>query len=271
MPELPEVETTRQGIARHILNQRICRVQVNNYQLRYSVPQDLAQQLNNQYVEDIKRRGKYLLFKFADFTLLVHLGMSGSLRIEKEATPARKHDHIILHFANQSKLCYHDPRRFGAVLLTTENPLQHQLLRNLGVEPLGSDFNGAYLLAKSARRRIAVKPFIMDAKVVVGVGNIYASEALFMAKINPQLAANKLNLPQAQLLVTAIVEVLKRAIEQGGTTLRDFVNTDGNPGYFAQQLMVYNRQHQKCLKCEATIEKIVQAQRASYFCPHCQR
>ena len=271
MPELPEVETTRRGIAPHLLNKKITQVIVRNRQLRWPVPARLSSILQGQTVRAVSRRGKYLLIEVASGTLLVHLGMSGSLRVLPCTTPVEKHDHLDIVFNHEQCLRLRDPRRFGAVLWTRDDPLQHHLLKQLGPEPLSKAFSASYLFAKAARRKVSIKQFIMDSKVVVGVGNIYASEALFLAGIHPKRQAGRISLERFENLVKAIKKVLQAAIKQGGTTLRDFTASDGKPGYFKQQLNVYARGGEACLVCGKPIKQIVLGQRSTYYCSQCQK
>lgn len=270
MPELPEVETTRRGISPHILNQTIADIVVRQPQLRWPIPSKIKQLLAGQLITDVQRRGKYLLLITAKGTLIIHLGMSGSLRIVDRDSPAEKHDHFDIRFGNNKVLRLRDPRRFGAVLWTSRPIQQHTLIEQLGPEPLEDDFNAEYLHRVSRGRRVAIKTFIMNSHVVVGVGNIYANEALFLAGINPRRSASRISLARYELLVAAIKKVLLRAIEQGGTTLRDFVREDGQPGYFQQTLSVYGRGGEPCPQCLLPIKQIRQQQRSSYYCPHCQ-
>jgi len=269
MPELPEVETTRRGIEPHLLGQTIRGAVVRQPRLRWPVP-DLAGLLTGASVEAVERRGKYLLLRFAHGTLIIHLGMSGSLRVLPAGSPPRPHDHIDLLFGRHC-LRLHDPRRFGAVLWTTGDPLEHPRLRDLGPEPLSDRFDGAYLHAISRQRRIAIKSLLMDGKVVVGVGNIYASEALFRAGIHPQRTSHRVSRARLDRLASAVKAVLRYAIRRGGTTLRDFLNESGEPGYFAQELAVYGRAGEPCRVCGSTIKTRRIGQRASAFCPVCQR
>ncbi len=272
MPELPEVETTRRGIAPHICGLRVTAVRVRERRLRQPVPPALERQLVGEYVERVERRGKYLLLRTAAGTLLMHLGMSGSLRVLPPDGPAPgAHDHVDIVFDGGLTLRLRDPRRFGLVLWTAEDPLRHTLLRRLGPEPLEETFSGAHLYTLSRGRRTAVKSFIMDGHVVVGVGNIYASEALYYAGIHPVRAAGRISAARYDLLATGIRRVLAAAIRQGGTTLRDFSGGDGQPGYFAQRLMVYGRDGLPCGGCGAAIRSIRQSQRSSFFCAACQR
>lgn len=272
MPELPEVETTLRGVLPHLQGQRISHLTVRDPRLRQPVPEELAA-IVGQKISGGWRRSKYLLLTTdGGQTLLIHLGMSGSLRICEPQTQPRKHDHVILTLGNGRQLHYHDPRRFGCVLwLTDEQPeATHPLLRDLGPEPLGDTFNAGSLFAASRGRSAPIKTFIMNARVVVGVGNIYACESLFMAGIHPHRAAGKVSRARYTALVQAVREVLQQSITQGGTTLRDFVREDGQPGYFKQSLRVYDRAGLPCLQCGTPIERTVLGQRATYFCPRCQ-
>ncbi|MCK5639313.1 MAG: bifunctional DNA-formamidopyrimidine glycosylase/DNA-(apurinic or apyrimidinic site) lyase [Gammaproteobacteria bacterium] len=270
MPELPEVETTRLGITPHILGHKIIDVVIRQRKLRWPIPRGLAQKLQGQTIQAVERRAKYLLLKIETGTLILHLGMSGSLRILPANTPAEKHDHFDLVFNNGLCLRLTDPRRFGAVLWSKEPVEQHKLIQHLGPEPLSEAFNANDLYSKSRGRKVSVKQFIMDGKVVVGVGNIYASEALFLAGIHPKKAAGKISAERYELLVSSIKKVLAAAIEQGGTTLRDFVGGDGKPGYFAQQLNVYGRTSEPCSTCGQPIKQLTLGQRSTYYCPNCQ-
>ena len=270
MPELPEVETTLRGIEPHLLNQRVARVTVRDPRLRWPVPVEVCK-AEGQPFTGLQRRGKYLLLQLRHGGLIVHLGMSGSLRIVQHATPPEKHDHIDVELENGVLLRFNDPRRFGAFLWVDGDMQSHELLRNLGPEPLSDEFTADYLYQRSRKRNVAIKNFIMNGHVVVGVGNIYASEALFMAGIHPQRAAGRVSRQRYEGLVAAIRDVLSRAIRRGGTTLRDFVNSDGAPGYFAQELLVYDRAGSDCFQCGSAIRQKVIGQRSSYYCPACQR
>ena len=271
MPELPEVETTRRGIAPRIKGQRIKKVIVRQPKLRWPIPKNLNLKVKGQVIREVTRRGKYLLLNTDAGTMIIHLGMSGSLRVINCKLAAEKHDHVDLVLENGQCLRLKDPRRFGAVLFTTEDPMQHKLLKDLGPEPLESDFNTDYLFKKSRKRSITVKSFIMDSKIVVGVGNIYASESLFRAGIHPKKAAGKVSKEKYRLLVKAIKAVLKAAIKSGGTTLQDFTKSDGKPGYFKQKLNVYGRKGLPCPHCGKAITHSVIGQRATYYCTHCQK
>lgn len=270
MPELPEVETTLRGIEPHIKHQKIVHVTVRHYGLRWPIPRDIGETLKNQVVEDISRRGKYLLFKTKAGTFILHLGMSGRLRILDEDVPFKKHDHVDILFGNHKVLRFTDPRRFGALLWTPDEVSEHVLLKNLGPEPLTGAFSGKYLWGKSRGRKAPVKSFIMDSKVVVGVGNIYAAEALFAAKIPPKLAAGKLTEARYDALAVEIKKILKSAIKQGGTTLKDFSNSEGKPGYFSVHLKVYGRCGLPCENCGTALKEIRLGQRSTVYCPKCQ-
>ncbi|MCU7915450.1 MAG: bifunctional DNA-formamidopyrimidine glycosylase/DNA-(apurinic or apyrimidinic site) lyase [Candidatus Thiodiazotropha sp. (ex Gloverina cf. vestifex)] len=271
MPELPEVETTRRGIAPHLTGARINGVIIREPRLRWPIPDELPKLLKGRKILSVSRRGKYLLIGFHHGTLLIHLGMSGSLRILNADTSPQKHDHFDLRLSGDQCLRLRDPRRFGAVVWTGEKPEQHPLLASLGPEPLSESFSGAYLHGLGKSRRTAIKSLIMDSRVVVGVGNIYASEALFRAGIHPMRASYRISATRYEMLASAIQSVLSAAIEQGGTTLRDFQREDGNPGYFAQSLRVYGRSGEHCPQCGDTIRSKVIGQRSSFYCPQCQR
>jgi formamidopyrimidine-DNA glycosylase len=270
MPELPEVETTRRGIAAHLLGHQIDTVIVREKRLRWPIPDILINILPGQQVHQIQRRGKYLLLACDLGHVLIHLGMSGSLRVLSSNTPSSKHDHLDMIFTNGQCLRYRDPRRFGCVLWTTEPIQNHPLLIHLGPEPLTDTFTGKLMHQNAAGRRIAVKNYIMDARTVVGVGNIYANEALFLAKIHPATAAGKISLVRYQRLAESIKQVLTAAIEMGGTTLRDFSDSTGNPGYFKQSLQVYGRADEACVRCGNLIVRQKIGLRATYYCPACQ-
>ncbi|MDO3388659.1 bifunctional DNA-formamidopyrimidine glycosylase/DNA-(apurinic or apyrimidinic site) lyase [Gilvimarinus sp. SDUM040013] len=269
MPELPEVETTRRGIEPHITGKRVRSVTVRQPQLRWLVPANLPELLAGKAVRAVDRRGKYLLLKFSSGTVLIHLGMSGSLRIVPVGTEPQLHDHVDFVFAGNI-LRYHDPRRFGSILWQSGEVLKHKLLANLGPEPLTEAFSGELLFKLSRKRSIPVKTFVMDSHMVVGVGNIYANEALFMAGIKPIRKAASLTRKQCEELVGRIKFVLARSIEQGGTTLKDFVGGDGKPGYFKQQLTVYGRGGEPCVTCHKPLKEIKLGQRATVYCTRCQ-
>jgi len=269
MPELPEVEVCRLGINPHIRHQQVQDVVVRHWQLRWPVSENIAD-MCGQTVIAVERRAKYLLLRFERGTLLLHLGMSGTLRVLKKGAQVTKHDHVDIVFQNGKILRLNDPRRFGAALWLDSEQQQDQYLLKLGPEPLTDSFNAEYLFEKAQSRKVPIKTFIMNNDIVVGVGNIYANEALFMAKILPMTHAGKLTLSQYETLVDAIKLVLSRAIEQGGTTLKDFTQADGKPGYFAQELNVYGRAGQACIICETKLEEIRQSNRSSVYCPNCQ-
>lgn len=271
MPELPEVETTRRGLAPWLEGRKVAQVVTRVPALRWPIPAEFGQQLTGSVVTSVDRRAKWLLLRTRRGTGLLHLGMTGSFRILREPQPPGRHDHLDLVTDAGVIARFSDPRRFGAALWTAADPALHPLLAPLGPEPLGDAFTGAGLHARCRQRDIAIKPLIMNAGIVVGVGNIYASEALFRAGIRPQLPAGRLSRARADLLVAAIREVLAEAISAGGTTLRDFHDGDGRPGYFRQQLRVYDRGGLPCLECGTPIRKVVLGQRSSYYCPRCQR
>lgn len=271
MPELPEVETTRSGIAPHAVGKVIAELIVREPRLRWRVPSELAAEARGQRIRTLTRRAKYLLFGLGNGTIILHLGMSGSLRVLPAATPPLLHDHVDIALKSGPVLRFNDPRRFGSVLWTREDPLLHPLLRSLAPEPLSDEFDTAYLIKAAQRRKVAIKQLIMNSQVVVGVGNIYASEALFRAGIRPRRAAGRLKAVEFDALVKAIKQVLRDAIRQGGTTLRDYVNADGMPGYFRQKLFVYERAGEPCHVCKTPIKQLVQGARSTYFCQHCQR
>jgi len=271
MPELPEVETVRRGIAPHLTGQTVVAVIVRQPRLRWPVPEALAARLPGQTIQSVERRAKYLLLRTAAGTAILHLGMTGRLRLLPKDTPLQKHDHADLVLASGYCLRFNDSRRFGAVLWTAEPPEQHPLLQTLGPEPFDAAFSGAWLHQRAQGRTLAVKPFIMDHHIVVGVGNIYASEALFAAGINPLRPAGQVTLAEHERLAEAIRDILGEAIRQGGTTLRDFVGGEGEPGYFRQQLCVYDRYQLPCRACGELIDRCRLGQRSTYYCPHCQR
>ena len=271
MPELPEVETTRRGIAPLLQRTTPLKAVVRQPRLRWPVDESALQSWCGAPIATIDRRSKYLILGNARGHVLIHLGMSGSLRILPQDVPPQPHDHIDLILDNGQMLRYTDPRRFGAWLTWPRpDPLAHPLLARLGPEPLGDDFNGDYLHSQARKSRRAIKTLIMDGKVVVGVGNIYASEALFLAGIHPARPASTLAREETERLAQSIRAVLQAAIEQGGTTLQDFTRPDGRPGYFARQLNVYGRAGLPCPRCGTAIESLTLGQRSSFFCPRCQ-
>lgn len=269
MPELPEVETSRLGILPHLKNQTIDDIIIRQPKLRWPIPSEIVAAKGQQIV-DVQRRAKYLLLQLTEGWIVIHLGMSGSLRIQLEAQPADKHDHVDLVLQNGTVLRYTDPRRFGAWLWT---PFLEWLpqLKNLGPEPLTEAFTANYLYQQIKERKVPIKTLIMDNHIVVGVGNIYASESLFMAKILPSRLGNTLKLKELKVLVEAIKQVLANSIAQGGTTLKDFLQSDGKPGYFVQQLQVYGREGLSCLTCQTPIQSKKIAQRNTFYCPYCQK
>jgi formamidopyrimidine-DNA glycosylase len=270
MPELPEVETTRRGIAPYIEERILENIIVRQPILRWPVTENLKEKMAGLRILSVERRGKYLLFITARGTLLLHLGMSGSLRIVSAEQSPGKHDHIDFIFSDGIHLRFNDPRRFGSVLWTLEPALEHPLLKDLGPEPLSANFSGDKLYALSRGRTAAVKSFIMDSRIVVGVGNIYANEALFMAGILPTRQAGRISLQRYNQLVECIRKVLEQAILQGGTTLRNFVNESGKPGYFKQQLAVYGRTGLACLSCRLPLTEVRISNRSTVFCSRCQ-
>ncbi|QBQ53317.1 bifunctional DNA-formamidopyrimidine glycosylase/DNA-(apurinic or apyrimidinic site) lyase [Nitrosococcus wardiae] len=270
MPELPEVETVRCGIEPHLVGHYVRTVIIREPRLRWPVPLSLSQKLTGQSFLTVQRRGKYLLLNCPQGTVLLHLGMSGSLRLVPDNVPPGKHDHLDIVLSNDCCLRFNDPRRFGSVLWIQENPLSHPLLKPLGPEPLDPLFDGSYLFKRSRHRRAPIKVFIMNHRVVVGIGNIYASEALFQAGIHPRRAAGRISLGRYQRLVEAIKTVLYQAIQAGGTTLRDFVTSDGKPGYFSHQLQIYGRTAHPCPTCGNPIRVDRIGQRTSYYCAQCQ-
>ncbi len=270
MPELPEVETTRRGLAPYVVGRTIARVEVREPRLRWPVAARLPRSVAGARIASLERRAKYLLFGTDAGTLLVHLGMSGSLRYLPAPLPPAPHDHIDVHFDGGGALRFNDPRRFGSFMLTAA-PGAHPLLKNLGPEPLGDEFDADYLWRTSRNRRVTIKQHLMNGRIVVGVGNIYASEALFRAGIHPRRMAGRIARARFEPLVDAVRDVLRDAIEEGGTTLRNFVGGDGQPGYFGGSLRVYDRDGSPCVTCGTAIERRVLGQRATFYCPRCQR
>jgi len=270
MPELPEVETTLRGIAPHTLNRIVSKVIIRQPRLRWPIPVEFESLLTQQKLLGITRRGKYLLFQFDHGHALIHLGMSGSLRIVDADTPPNTHDHFDWVF-DKLVLRYHDPRRFGCLLWVEGEPQDHKLLAMLGPEPLTDEFTADYLFKRSRKRTQAVKQFLMDSHVVVGVGNIYANESLFMSRIKPIRKAGTLTRKNCEDLVMDIKFVLARSIEQGGTTLRDFVGGDGKPGYFKQQLLVYGRGGEACNECGKMLKEVRMMDRTTVYCVDCQK
>ena len=271
MPELPEVETSRRGVMPHVVDQVICTVTIRQPRLRWPIPSCLPVLLQGEVVRSISRRGKYLLFGFDHGTLLIHLGMSGNLRVVTHDCEVAKHDHVDFGLVSGNILRFNDPRRFGAVLWAEGDPLQHKLLKSLGPEPLTDAFSGHYLHQRAHAKKVAVKTYLMDSHVVVGVGNIYANEALFRSGIRPTRFAGQVSLVRYEGLAQAVKEVLREAIAQGGTTLKDFLGSDGKPGYFKQSLQVYGRGGEPCVVCGDALTEIRLSQRATVFCGQCQR
>lgn len=270
MPELPEVETTRRGLQPLVAGQTIRSLRVREPRLRWPVEPSLDRRLRNRKVLELARRGKYLLICTDAGTLLVHLGMSGSLRFLPERREPERHDHFDLEFVSGAMLRFNDPRRFGS-LHWSASPAAHWLLKNLGPEPLGADFSGNYLWRMSRGRRVAIKTLLMNGRIVAGLGNIYANEALFRAGIHPSRQAGRVSRKRLQRLADAVEDVLREAIQAGGTTLQDFVGGDGKPGYFQLALDAYGRAGEPCVRCGQRIRVRTIGQRATYYCPNCQR
>lgn len=270
MPELPEVETTRRGIEPHVDQQSVTAFVVRDPRLRWPVPTEIPQHILDQQVRSVARRGKYLLIRFDEGDLMIHLGMSGSLRVLPTGTPPAKHDHVDLVLNNGKLVRLTDPRRFGSVLWQDKGAV-HPLLAKLGPEPLSDAFDVDYLFKASRNRSLPVKQFIMTSEVVVGVGNIYANESLFKAGIDPRKPAGKISKQRYARLVQEIKTVLEYAITRGGTTLRDFLSSDGKPGYFAQELSVYGRGGEPCKQCGKPLKEVRMGQRTTVFCNGCQR
>ncbi|MGF1680919.1 bifunctional DNA-formamidopyrimidine glycosylase/DNA-(apurinic or apyrimidinic site) lyase [Photobacterium minamisatsumaniensis] len=269
MPELPEVEVSRMGISPHVIGQTVSKIVVRNPKLRWPIPDEINQ-IEGQVIRNVTRRAKYLLLETDIGYAIVHLGMSGSLRILPVGTPPEKHDHVDLCLSSGELLRYNDPRRFGAWLWQDQGG-EHSVLSKLGPEPLSDVFTSDYLFNKAKGKKTTIKQFIMDNHVVVGVGNIYANESLFSAGIHPKCAAGTISAERLRLLVEDIKAVLTFAIQQGGTTLKDFKNSDGKPGYFAQELQVYGKGGLPCPKCNKPLEEMKIGQRASVFCTKCQK
>ena len=270
MAELPEVETTRRGLKPFVVGQRVVDVVVREPRLRWPVTRELVDALRGATIDALERRAKYLLLRTRRGTVIAHLGMSGSLRVLAHASPAQEHDHVDLLLGNGKLLRLRDPRRFGCLLFTRDDPHAHALLEHLGPEPLSSAFDGDVLFQKSRGRRAPVKCFLMDAEIVVGVGNIYANESLWRAGIHPRRAAGRIARPSYARLARAVKEVLAAAIEKGGTTLRDFMQSDGQPGYFHADLAVYDRTGAPCPRCRTPIARAALGGRATHWCPACQ-
>lgn len=270
MPELPEVETSRRGIEPYLLNRTISSIKIRQHKLRWPIPENLPTLASGQKIREVCRRGKYIYLRLDNGNIIIHLGMSGSLRICPRNSPAEKHDHIDICTPNKI-LRLRDPRKFGCVLWTADNIHQHKLFKSLGPEPLDDTFSADYLHKKAHKRSCSIKSFIMNSHIVVGVGNIYASESLFKAGINPKRKAGSVSLARFEKLVKAIKATLRYSIEQGGTTLKDFTAEDGQPGYFAQQLLVYGKAGENCSVCGRPIKQINQQARSTFYCTGCQR
>ncbi len=271
MPELPEVETTRRGITEQVTDRTISAVRIRESRLRWPIPPALPERARGRVIRSVDRRGKYLLLDLGGDHLLIHLGMSGSLRLCKTRMPPDKHDHFDIELDSGLCLRFQDPRRFGCLLWVPGDPSDHELIRHLGPEPLGDEFTEDWLHGKARGRKMPVKSFIMDSRILVGVGNIYANEALFLAGIHPLRAAGRISRARYAHLTRRIREVLNKAILQGGTTLRDFMGSDGKPGYFSQQLNVYGRGAEPCVNCGSALREIRVSNRSTVYCPHCQR
>ena len=271
MPELPEVETSRRGIEPHLKNRTITNIIIRQHKLRWPIPKDLPSLAKGKKILDVCRRAKYIYLKLDNGNIIIHLGMSGSLRICTNKTPPEKHDHIDITVSSNKILRLRDPRKFGCVLWEPADINQHRLISPLGPEPLEDVFNAEYLHKKASKRQCSIKSFIMNSHIVVGVGNIYASESLFRAGINPKRKAGNISLSRMKKLVEAIKLTLELAIEEGGTTLKDFTGINGQPGYFAQKLLAYGRNGKKCMSCDGIIKQITQQARSTYYCSTCQR
>tara|TARA_B110000459_G_scaffold203512_1_gene260302 strand:- start:6700 stop:7515 length:816 start_codon:yes stop_codon:yes gene_type:complete len=270
MPELPEVETTCRGIEPLISNTTIVHVVVRNHSLRWPVPGDISDILADQKILRVTRRAKYILFNLTKGTLIIHLGMSGSLRILDKNIPPAKHDHVDIVLSNSQTIRFNDARRFGSIHWTTESINQHRLLAHLGIEPLTAEFDANFLLEAIKGKKTNIKQTLMNHNIVVGIGNIYACETLFLAKISPTREASSINALEATKIVSFSKATLQQAILNGGTTLKDFKKADGTPGYFQNELMVYGRHGEKCYNCDSSIAKITQNQRSTFYCESCQ-
>ena len=271
MPELPEVETSRRGIEPYLNNRTISDITIRQHKLRWPIPKNLPSLAKGQKIREVCRRAKYIYLKLDNGNIIIHLGMSGSLRICTSKTAAEKHDHIDIVVSSKKILRLRDPRKFGCVLWQPGDISQHKLISPLGPEPLEDDFDAGYLHKKSHKRQCSIKALIMNSHIVVGVGNIYASESLFRAGINPKRKAGNISLPRMQKLVDAIKLTLSLAIDEGGTTLRDFTGISGQPGYFAQKLLVYGLTGKPCSVCGKPIKQITQQARSTFYCAQCQR
>ncbi len=271
MPELPEVETSRRGIEPYLLNKKIKNIEIRQHKLRWPIPENLPELASGEIIRAVSRRAKYIYLKLDNGNIIIHLGMSGSLRICTDKTAPEKHDHIDIQVSNNKILRLRDPRKFGCVLWTASDINEHKLIKSLGPEPLADDFNAEYIHKKAHKRQCSIKALIMNSHIVVGVGNIYASESLFKAGINPKRKAGNISLVRYEKLVNAIKATLLESIEQGGTTLKDFTSEDGQPGYFAQKLLVYGKTGDDCSVCSQPIKQFTQQQRSTFYCSQCQR
>jgi formamidopyrimidine-DNA glycosylase len=271
MPELPEVETSRRGIEPHLLNKTISEIKIRQHRLRWPVPKNLPELARGKTINEVCRRGKYIYLKLDNGSIIIHMGMSGSLRICTASTAAEKHDHIDIIVSGNRILRLRDPRKFGCVLWTSTDINQHKLISPLGPEPLEKTFDARYLHNMAKKRQCSIKALIMNSHIVVGVGNIYANEALFRAGINPKRKAGNISLVRLEKLVAAIKQTLELAIKEGGTTLKDFTGISGQPGYFAQKLLVYGKNGEPCTQCGEAIKQITQQARSTYYCSKCQR
>jgi len=270
MPELPEVETSRRGIEPYLLKKKIKKITIRQHKLRWPIPKNLPELATGKIIRAVSRRAKYIYLELVNGTIIIHLGMSGSLRICTDKTPPEKHDHIDIQVSNNKILRLRDPRKFGCVLWAEGSVDEHKLIKPLGPEPLDDIFTAHYLQDKAKKRQCSIKAFIMNSHIVVGVGNIYASEALFRAGINPKRKAGSIALSRLEKLVDAIKLTLQLAIKEGGTTLRDFTGISGQPGYFAQKLLVYGRNGEDCTQCGEKIKQFTQQARSTFYCTACQ-
>lgn len=270
MPELPEVEVTKRGLANKLLNRKIVKVLIHNKKLRFPIPDEIVE-MEQSTVLQLSRRSKYIFIETEKGTAILHLGMTGHLRVDDCTAPLKKHDHYEFILDNNEVLRYNDPRRFGALLWTSGDPNLLPIISMLGVEPLTNEFTASYLLEKLIKRKISIKQALMDNKVVVGVGNIYANEVLFACRIDPQREACTITHIESEKLVGQIKETLANSILQGGTTIRDYAQVDGKPGYFVQNLKIYGRNGQKCVECGNKVMSIRQGQRSTFYCPYCQK
>ena len=271
MPELPEVETVKRGIQPHITGQKIKQIYIYQTQLRWPIDKNLPDKINGYTIQEVTRKGKYILIKFKQGTLILHLGMTGILRILKQKTDRKKHDHVDIVLSNDILLRYNDTRRFGCILWTDHAIETHPLIKKLGPEPLSNHFNSEYLYKITRKRNTSIKTFIMNSHYVVGIGNIYANECLFMAGINPNRTVAKLTKRDCKKLIQSIKHIISKAIQAGGTTLKDFRHPDSKPGYFRQELQIYGRGGDKCRVCNTALIEIKLGQRQTVYCPKCQK